>query len=121
MFSALAIKLRQEQADPSSSRLPLIVWSALIIGAFVWIGLIMGAPISASYGHRRIADFIYHIFLPICHQIPGRSYHILGYKFAVCSRCFGIYSGFICGLLLYPVFRSLTLRYTPDRKWLVLA
>lgn len=121
MFSAPAIKLRQEQVALNSSRRPLIIWLALIGGAFIWIGLIIGAPIIVSYGHGHVADFIYHVFSPFCHQIPERSYFIFGHKFAVCSRCFGIYAGFTSDLLLYPAFRPLTLRYTPERKWLVLA
>ena len=43
----------------------------------------------------------------LCHQLPDRSYFIDGHKFAVCSRCTGLYAGFALTLLLYPLIRSL--------------
>src|SRR4029078_7266363 len=42
-------------------------------------------------------------------------------KFAVCSRCTGIYFGFAFTLLLYPLVRSLRSTATPPRILLILA
>jgi uncharacterized membrane protein len=36
-----------------------------------------------------------------CHQKKDRSFFISGYQFPVCSRCTGILSGQIIGILLY--------------------
>ncbi len=44
-------------------------------------------------------------FRDLCHQFASRSFHIDGTKMAVCSRCFGMYSGmFIMSAagLLFP-------------------
>jgi uncharacterized membrane protein len=43
------------------------------------------------------------IFGNLCHQQPMRSMHIGAVPMAVCSRCFGIYSGFLAGLFLLPI------------------
>lgn len=47
---------------------------------------------------------IYGFFSPLCHQSADRCFFIDGNKFAVCSRCFGIYTGFFFGTILYPLF-----------------
>ncbi|MBS1513916.1 MAG: DUF2085 domain-containing protein [Bacteroidetes bacterium] len=51
----------------------------------------------------KISVFLYYFFSPVCHQSDARSFHILGYKFAVCSRCMFIYLGFLFAVILYPV------------------
>lgn len=39
------------------------------------------------------------LFYGLCHQSPERSFWINGQPMAVCSRCFGIYTGFFGGLI----------------------
>ncbi len=61
-----------------------------------------------------------------CHQMPERSFFIHGYQMPVCSRCFGMIIGHICGLigafhlnipmpicilLLFPLILDGTLQY----------
>jgi uncharacterized membrane protein len=72
-------------------------------------------------GKADLADTIYRAFAPFCHQLPERSYFLDGHKFAVCSRCTGIYFGFAFTLLLYPLVRSLRNAAFPERRWLLLA
>ncbi|HEY3103646.1 MAG TPA: DUF2085 domain-containing protein, partial [Pyrinomonadaceae bacterium] len=55
---------------------------------------IIAAPVALAQGHTGFAWAIYKFFSFLCHQIPERSFHIAGHKFAVCSRCTGLYSGF---------------------------
>ena len=83
--------------------------------------LIVIAPLAAASGHSEIATGIYRAFGTICHQRSERSFFIDGHKLAVCSRCTGIYAGFVFTLLVYPLVRSLRNTSTPDRKWLVFA
>jgi len=100
---------------------PLVFWlvSAATVAALV--SLIILAPVTAAGGHNGLAFAIYHAFGTLCHQLPERSYFIDGHKFAVCSRCTGIYAGFAFTLLLYPLVRSLRNTTTPPRSVLILA
>lgn len=45
----------------------------------------------------------HQIFGWVCHQIPERSFWISGQPMAVCSRCFGIYTGFTLGWIALPL------------------
>lgn len=51
----------------------------------------------------KVSVFIYYFFSPVCHQQDARSFHIFGYKLAVCSRCISIYLGFLIAVILYPI------------------
>lgn len=79
------------------------------------------APLAAASGHAGIAAVIYRGFATICHQLPERSFFIDDHKLAVCSRCTGLYAGFLITLLIYPLVRSLRTITMPARKWLFLA
>ncbi|HIP16777.1 MAG TPA: DUF2085 domain-containing protein [Methanothermococcus okinawensis] len=64
---------------------------------------------------------IYGIYSQICHQMPERSYYIFNHKMAVCARCFGIYTGILFGMLIYPIVWGLNNFKTPNRWYLILA
>lgn len=102
------------------TRWPLLFWaiSATFVTALVL--LIVIAPLAKAGGHGDLAAGIYRAFAPFCHQLPERSFFINGHKFAVCSRCTGIYFGFAFTLLLYPLVRSLRNAAFPARRWLLL-
>ena len=85
------------------------------------VSLIVVAPVAAASGHSELAHGIYGAFGTLCHQMPERSYFIAGHKFAVCSRCTGVYAGFAFTLLLYPLLRPLKTTVTPPRSLLLLA
>lgn len=40
----------------------------------------------------------------ICHQKPERSFYIFGKKFFLCTRCTGLYFGFLIFLILFFLF-----------------
>jgi len=81
------------------------VYAITLAGAFAWLGAVVLAPYLAR-GSSPAAGFLYALFSPVCHQIPSRCFHLFGHPMAVCSRCFGIYSGFLGGLLAYPLLRG---------------
>jgi uncharacterized membrane protein len=85
------------------------------------VGLIISAPLAQSHGQTQFAAAIYQAFSYVCHQIPERSFHLAGNKFAVCSRCTGLYVGFAFATLGYPLFRSLKRTDTPRVIWLLLS
>ncbi len=66
------------------------------------------------------ADILYRFFQPVCDQIDARSFHIFGYKLAVCSRCASIYYGVTLGIIVYPFFRSLKNVQIPEVVYLVI-
>jgi uncharacterized membrane protein len=104
-----------------SLRGPLLVWSVVMAGALVWLGLIIVAPLALAHGYNFFALTIYQAFSFLCHQIPERSFHIEGHSFAVCARCTGLYTGFAMGVLVYPLTRPLRQLETPRRLWLLAA
>ncbi|HBB98278.1 MAG TPA: hypothetical protein DC054_23085 [Blastocatellia bacterium] len=111
-----------------SERQPLVsafcgtlIWAITATIALALVAMILGAPIAQANGHPAFATPIYKAFSFVCHQIPERSFHLAGYKFAVCSRCTGLYSGFALAALIYPIVRSLRQTETPSILWLFLA
>ena len=98
-----------------------MAWVITVMVVLAVVSLILVAPVAAASGHSEVAHGIYGAFAIFCHQLPERSYFIDGHKFAVCSRCTGIYGGFALTLLLYPLIRSLKNPIPPPRSWLLLA
>lgn len=86
-----------------NSRTAFLVYLCTVMGTAIWIGMIFLAPYLRSQSISTNI-FIYTAFSPVCHQIPGRSFHFFGFPLAVCGRCLGIYIGFFAGLILYPFF-----------------
>lgn len=91
----------------------------LVAGAALWVSAVLLAPVARANGWTA-AELVYSFFDPVCHQRPDRSFHCLGEPFAVCHRCFGLYTGFLAGLLVLPRWRRLRLLIL-DRPRLILA
>jgi len=103
------------------TRRPLVFWAVSAATVTALVALVVVAPLAAAGGHGELAQVIYRAFAVLCHQRPDRSYFIDGHKLAVCSRCTGIYAGFVFTLLLYPLIRSLRITTAPPPRWLLLA
>jgi uncharacterized membrane protein len=113
--------LISEISSNRDSRFPQIVWFGIALISLSILGVIIAAPLAQSHGQTQLASSIYKVFGFVCHQIPERSFHLAGNKFAVCSRCTGLYSGFAIAVLAYPLARSLRNTATPSILWLILA
>ncbi|HEU4508625.1 MAG TPA: DUF2085 domain-containing protein [Pyrinomonadaceae bacterium] len=100
---------------------PLVYWLVSAVVVSLLVALVVVAPVAAASGQSQLAQGIYGAFAMVCHQLPDRSYFIDEHKFAVCSRCTGLYAGFAFTLLLYPLIGSLKRTTTPPRSWLLLA
>ena len=98
-----------------------LIWAIVATFALALVALIIAAPLAQASGHAAFALAIYKTFGFVCHQIPERSFHLLEYKFAVCSRCTGIYSGLAVAVLIYPLVRSFEDTQTPSLVWLFVA
>ncbi len=86
-----------------------------------WCLLIIAAPILAGHDFTTSSGLIYLAFSHLCHQHSDRSFFIADKQFAVCSRCTGIYCGFLLGILLFPITRKWGLVIPPRRRILFLA
>ncbi len=47
---------------------------------------------------RHFFDYIF-----ICHKMPSRSFFYKGKQFPICSRCTGIFIGYIIGILILVI------------------
>jgi uncharacterized membrane protein len=104
-----------------SNRRPLTMWFVVAAGSLLVMALIIAAPVALANGNASVAQVIYQAFGHVCHQIPERSFFIAGHPFAVCSRCTGIYAGFLAAIVAYPFVKSLRQTEAPARKWLFIA
>jgi uncharacterized membrane protein len=107
--------------NPALKKLAWKVWSAAFIIVFLWVFLILLAPIAEANGLTSVSNPVYTFFSYICHQIPSRSFHLENHAFAVCSRCFGVYFGLLLGFVVYPLFRSINETEPLPRFWLFAA
>ena len=106
----------------SNERIAAITYAAAFAAALLFVCATVAAPLIEAAGRdNTVASFIYLAFSRVCHQIAERSFHVEGYPLAVCSRCFGIYAGYVLGLAVYPFARPLARTETPRRIWLIVA
>jgi len=82
------------------------IWLLTACGTAFWLAGIFLAPGLAARGAAGASRVLYALYAPVCHQIPGRSFHLHGYPLAVCGRCLGIYAGFAAGLTFFPLVRG---------------
>ncbi len=100
-----------------------IVYISALLFTTVWCGSIVCAPLFSEAGGmlQKISAVIVMFFAPICHQSPIRSFHIGGHPMAVCARCFGIYGGFLLGLIVYFFIRGTEEKTSPPPYLLIAA
>jgi uncharacterized membrane protein len=98
-----------------------LIWAITATIALALVAVIVAAPLAQATQHQQFAAAVYKAFSFVCHQIPERSFHLAGYKFAVCSRCTGIYAGLALAALTYPLVHSLKQTETPSLLWLFIA
>ena len=90
--------------DSSENTTGKKVYSAFLFFNLIWIFMIIAAPVLTDFGgiFKNFSDILYIFFSKVCHQDESRCFYISGNIFAVCSRCFMIYAGFLTGIILYP-------------------
>lgn len=88
---------------------------ALNIFFLIYVGLPFLAPILLAKGYTGAANFIYTLYRAACHQLPSRSYFIMGEQVAFCQRDVAIYGSLLLGGLVFGLMRRrlkpLQLRY----------
>ncbi|SRR6266508_4665206 len=97
------------------ARVSLILLSGL---AFL---MALAGPSLAATGHFFLSALVYVVFSPICHQMPGRSFELLGFPWAVCHRCSGIYLGVLFAAVFYTAIPHRLTSHDMRRHWVVAA
>jgi uncharacterized membrane protein len=105
---------------PDPRRRLTLVYLLTLAGSILWIGAIVLAPVLREAG-SPLSAILYGCFAPACHQVPERSFFLLGHPLAVCARCFGIYAGFLGGMILYPFLRGFDAVRLPRMRSFLLA
>lgn len=90
----------------------------LLLACLVWLALVLAPPLLAAAGWPH-ADLLRSLFHPVCHQIPGRSFHLLGEPLAACARCTGLYLGFTLGVAAWPHLPRLAARLARRPQWVL--
>jgi len=89
-----------------------------LLGLLTWLGLIVAAPIMASYPSTEpLSRPIYYMSSWFCHQRPERSLSLLGQPLAVCARCTFMY----LGVTISSAVISVLPRNRPRRTYLFIA
>jgi len=98
------------------------IYFIFLIITLLWNVFIVFAPVFYnSYGIlKTISWFSYSFFSVTCHQIDNRSYHILGQKYAVCSRCLSIYWSFLFSVIIYPFIKGFNNTKLPSLWFLLI-
>ena len=97
------------------------LYLSFLLVVSLWCFMIIAAPLLATYEFPILSGIIYIFFSKICHQMSDRSFFMLGKQFAVCSRCTGLYFGFLLGTILYPVIHKFKSNWIPKKKYFYLA
>jgi uncharacterized membrane protein len=98
------------------------VYFSILIFIIIWNGMNFAAPLLIDKGgiFTYSSEFIYGLFSRTCHQIDSRSFHIAGFKLAVCSRCVSVYLSFFIGCLVYPMIKKLDNKILPSLWFLMI-
>jgi uncharacterized membrane protein len=72
--------------------------TAFVAATGAWVLLLLLAPFLSSRSHASVMGTglvvaVYGVGSIICHQLPGRSFHLWAAQMPVCARCAGIYAG----------------------------
>ncbi len=96
----------------------ILIYMLILAGAVLLMTTIFMAPFLKSK-LPFVSDLLYAVYSPLCHQNPSRCFVFFGYPLAVCTRCLGIYAGFLLGTCFYPLFRNLRIQSLPRREVLI--
>ena len=120
-MSTTTASYRPVSSSSAQRRQALRVWSIALALAGGWVLLTLVPTAARAFELDGIASPLFNFFGYICHQLPDRSFHIMGEQFGVCSRCFGVYAGLLAGIVVYPLWRRVDDTEPIARFWLFLS
>jgi uncharacterized membrane protein len=71
--------------------------------AGLYVGLPVMAPVLDWLGLSGLAEMIYSVYSYLCHQLPQRSFFVVGHQVAICQRDVSIYGSIFIAGLAYAV------------------
>jgi uncharacterized membrane protein len=85
-----------------------ILLAGILLAAGLWCAWIAVPPLLARFGGAAAgwSGLICSPFSLVCHRIPDRCFRLWGTPLAVCSRCSGLYGGFLAGVVYYTAARK---------------
>lgn len=81
----------------------------LLYGGLPWL-----SPLARATGHQRVGMILFLLYTPLCHQLPERSFFVLGYQVAFCHRETAMYTSLFALGLLFGLLRR---RIAPLPLW----
>ena len=93
--------------------------SVLLLACLCALALLVAPPLLGAAGWPY-ADAVRWLLHSVCHQLPERSFHLLGEPLAVCHRCTGLYLGFALGVAAWPLLPALSARLAARPRCIVL-
>jgi uncharacterized membrane protein len=82
-------------------------WLLLICGGVaLYGGLAVLSPVLIAGGHAGLGTLLFWIYTPFCHQLPERSFFVLGQQVAICHREAAMCALVLLGGLIYAPLRS---------------
>lgn len=77
-------------------------WLLVFSGAaFLFLALAYASPVLIATGHEGLGRLIFRAYHRVCHQLPQRSFFVMGHQVAFCQRDVGVYAGLVAGGILY--------------------
>ncbi|NJN66165.1 MAG: DUF2085 domain-containing protein [Chloroflexaceae bacterium] len=73
----------------------------LLYGGLPWL-----SPILIAFGYPRLGEMVFRWYTPLCHQVPARSFEVLGHQVAFCHRETAMYTALLVGGVLYGWVRG---------------
>src|SRR6266487_3566794 len=92
----------------------------VFLSGLAFVMALLGPSLAAA-GHVLLSALVYAVFSPICHQMPERSFELLGFPWAVCHRCSGIYLGVLFAAVFYTAIPRRLTSHETRRYWVVAA
>ena len=71
----------------------------LIMGLFITLPYL--TPVFEYLGWHGVANVIHRAYRMTCHQLPERSFFVLGYQASLCHRCSAIWLTFLIGGIIF--------------------
>jgi len=109
--------------------LQVLLRRAFLVLSTIWLVALPLAALAAGHPGAPPAAYgfalgVYSIGRAVCHQLPVRSFHLLGMRLPVCARCTGIYFGAAAAAVVFGLScrsRDAAKAERVEPRWILLA